>query len=119
MFPLACWLGLGSVASAGLPDGDAPKEKAKGGSTTSTSRTDALGDPLPAGAIMRIGSNRLRHQGSVYAVAVSPDDKIVASACNSPEDRSICYWSATTGELLRKIPLPSESGWNGKNIEFS
>jgi hypothetical protein len=43
----------------------APKKKPE--------RTDALGDPLPPGALLRIGTTRLRHQGVVSGVTFSPD----------------------------------------------
>jgi RNA polymerase sigma factor (sigma-70 family) len=42
-------------------------------------RSDRFGDPLPAGALTRLGSIRLRHGGHVMAVAFTPDGKSVVS----------------------------------------
>jgi RNA polymerase sigma factor (sigma-70 family) len=42
-------------------------------------RVDRHGDPLPAGALFRFGSVRLRHDSSICASAFSPDGKILAT----------------------------------------
>src|SRR5260370_42073964 len=62
-------------------------------------RTDQFGDLLPTGAIVRCGTNRLRHDGAVYSVKFTPDGKSVVSA---GEDQTIRVWDKATGkELLR------------------
>jgi WD40 repeat protein len=62
--------------------------------------TDQYGDPLPPGAVARLGTLRLRHLGRVHKVAITPDDKILASA---GEDDLIRFWDLTTGRPIRLL----------------
>ena len=41
--------------------------------------TDALGDPLPTAARLRLGTLRFRHPSSVVDLALSKDEKTVVS----------------------------------------
>src|SRR5262249_18266022 len=83
-----------------------------------TARTDALGDPLPPGAVLRIGTLRRQHQGPVGGIALSPDGKLVASYSSS--DGCLRVWSAATGKELRRLGVPNYGGFfHRKNIVFS
>jgi len=60
-------------------------------------RLDRHGDPLPEGAIARLGTLRLR-QGRFHALSYSPDGSTLASA-NAGEPMRL--WDVKTGRLLR------------------
>jgi RNA polymerase sigma factor (sigma-70 family) len=85
-------------ASAGGPAGAdrrdaAPPEKGK----------DMHGDPLPPGALMRLGTLRRRAVGA--KLAVSADGKSIVSV---RAGKGIRIWDAATGELRQARELPGE-----------
>jgi WD40 repeat protein len=67
-------------------------------------RGDALGDPLPPGAIARLGTLRFKQDvgDDVYAVAYSPDGKRVASRGLAGP---VYVWEADTGKELRRLKV--------------
>jgi RNA polymerase sigma factor (sigma-70 family) len=64
--------------------------------------TDLYGDPLPTGAVARLGSLRFYHRKHLERVTLSPDGKLVASTAREDGNR---LWDASTG---RELPLRQE-----------
>jgi WD40 repeat protein len=58
-------------------------------------------DPLPKGAVARLGSYRFRHFPAVTALVYSPDGKLLVSAGGN--DATVRIWKADTGELLHLL----------------
>jgi WD40 repeat protein len=67
-----------------------------------TPLTDGLGDPLPPGAIMRLGTTRWRPGGYVSEMAFSPDGTRLVSWSTG----ALTIWDADTGKELRRVDLP-------------
>jgi RNA polymerase sigma factor (sigma-70 family) len=62
---------------------------------------DRFGDPLPAGAIARLGTVRFRYDGAVFALAFSPNGKTLAGSTTS----CVYLWDAGTGKELHRLPV--------------
>jgi RNA polymerase sigma factor (sigma-70 family) len=73
--------------------------------------TDREGFPLPAEALARVGSGRLRHGRDVFHLEYSPDGSLLASSgCGR-----LRVWEARTGNFVREIEVPDISSfWTGR-----
>jgi RNA polymerase sigma factor (sigma-70 family) len=99
----AVMLGLGALgvglaarpAAPPVPPGPpaAAREAARG-------QRDTHGDPLPAGAVLRLGTVRLRHLRDVHTVAFDQGGKVLLS---SGDDDVLRFWDAATGRPLRRL----------------
>jgi RNA polymerase sigma factor (sigma-70 family) len=66
----------------------------------STPRADRGSDPLPAGAVLRLGSLRLRHKTRINSLAfASGGDVLIAAG----DEGTIHFWKPATGEKLRSL----------------
>ena len=66
--------------------------------------TDRNGDPLPTGALARLGTLRWRHAEPVRFVAFLPDGKAVLTG---GLDNTLRLWDRATGKELRRFTLPA------------
>jgi RNA polymerase sigma factor (sigma-70 family) len=106
-------VGLGAGFLKSLPAGTAASGLAGTGQVGALAnpgqgqaRLDRLGDSLPAGAIMRLGSARLRQPGRVTAIAFTTDGKQLVSAGN----HVIRVWDAATGKEVRQLEAINITG---------
>jgi RNA polymerase sigma factor (sigma-70 family) len=83
----------GAAAAPGQPEkADAPE-----------ARRDLHGDPLPAGALVRLGTVRLRHAGPPGGVAFHPDGKHLLTAAGG----AAVLWDRATGREVRRFGAPA------------
>jgi WD40 repeat protein len=73
---------------------------------------DFLGDSLPAGAVARLGTTRLRHK-STTSLRFSADNKELATTgiawdSHGKTVSAIRWWDAATGRLLRELQFPGQ-----------
>jgi RNA polymerase sigma factor (sigma-70 family) len=84
---------------------------------------DRFGDPLPPGALARLGTVRFRHGGAVFSVAYSPDGKKLVTG-SGDQDCTLRLWDAKTGRELLRVEHPKGQIYsvafsaNGKLVAF-
>src|SRR5207248_1377814 len=89
-----------------------PPAPAAAARTADPPRTDPHGDPLPPGAIARIGSLRWRHHeeyGNQLLVVPSPTGKLVATAAVGVG--AIRVWDLADGRRLCEFPWEQSAGY--------
>jgi WD40 repeat protein len=91
---LACVTVL--IGLAGAAGGERPAVARSG--TNPVPRTDRHGDPLPPGAIARLGGLRLQHGGGISNLLFTCDGKGLISAGSEPLIR---LWDPATGKEVR------------------
>ncbi|MGH7171594.1 MAG: WD40 repeat domain-containing protein, partial [Gemmataceae bacterium] len=83
---------------APISQAERPVDPPKAEDAKPARRVDRHGDPLPPGALVRLGTVRLRQQGRSFAF--SPDSKRIASTCS---DGFVRIWDAATGQERRRL----------------
>jgi RNA polymerase sigma factor (sigma-70 family) len=94
---LAGGAGLAALP-APAPAPEPPEPPAAKPDAEPPARADA--DPLPAGALMRFGSTRLRHGQAVGALAFAKDGKAILSGS---VDRTVSLWELPSGKELKRF----------------
>lgn len=64
-------------------------------------KLDRHGDPLPAGAVTRYGTVRLRHGAEVRAMSFTPDGKLLCTMSGTED--SIKLWDVATGKSVASV----------------
>src|SRR5438876_3756927 len=69
------------------------------GETTARVAVDSYGDPLPDGALARLGTVRLRHGDAGARIVFSKDGKQLASAGQD----GVAIWEVSSGKRVQHI----------------
>ena len=73
-------------------------------------RLDLHGNPLPEGALARLGTVRMHHGGPVRSLLYSPDGKTVISGSDmydsSGSTQTIRCWDVNSGKEVRQFVIP-------------
>jgi WD40 repeat protein len=72
-------------------------------------RTDRYGDPLPRGAVGRLGTVRFRQGQAIEAMALSRDGKILVTGSGALFG-TLCQWDVATGHKARRLQ-PADDGF--------
>jgi RNA polymerase sigma factor (sigma-70 family) len=98
-----------TAAGAGLLFGPWPQPPESGPPVVENvkPKTDLFGDPLPDGAVARIGTTRLAHNQPIGSLSFSADGKRLASS----DWGEVRLWDVATGRELRR--------WKGANPTLS
>jgi WD40 repeat protein len=99
MLGVAVWLtgaGIGPLSSVG----QVPRTPETG---PAQARADLHGDPLPAGALARLGTTRLRHGADITFLGFGPDGTTLLTASR---DNTLRLWDLATGKEIRRFAPP-------------
>jgi RNA polymerase sigma factor (sigma-70 family) len=105
------------AAAESDPEDKTPAAAKTAEKAASSARVDAQGDPLPEGAILRLGSIRYRTGAGINHAALSPDGKLLAAA----SEPGITLFDLATGKPrhLRESAVPNGFDTLGSKLAFS
>ncbi len=90
-----------------LPEPAGEGKQPKQAASEEHPRNDLHSDPLPPGAVARLGTVRFRHEGMLGPFAISPDGKTLA-AVSLMFGKSVAFWDISTGRLTRRLTFDHE-----------
>ena len=96
------------------PGGAAPEAKPVE-AKPAEAKADLHGDPLPGGALVRMGTLRWRHPGAVNFVGYTKDGANLVTGCT---DGLYRVWEVATGKELRRFGKP-QAGANVVNVRVN
>jgi WD40 repeat protein len=99
---------LGIVLATGFVSvAQAADERPVAAARPASGKTDLYGDPLPAGALARLGTLRWRHGGPVTFVGFADRDKHLITAC---ADGFFRVWDVASGREVRRFGKGNDQG---------
>ncbi len=114
---LGTGIGLAFSGPAAQPKAPPPApraEPAREADAPLAARNDRIGDPLPEGALQRLGSRRLRHSGfAITLLAIPGQDEGKLLSANK---EGIGLWDAGSGQLVRWFDSKWEDISTGSNF---
>lgn len=106
---------LGAGAVGLVASNAAPPEVARQAlAAPSTEEPKADAEPLPAGAVARLGTTRLRHAGQIESTAISPDGSLLASG---GQEGIVRLWDVSTGKPVREFSIKGDGSASSKVLE--
>jgi WD40 repeat protein len=87
-----------------------PRVSGKFPSWDESARIDCYGDPLPVGAVARLGSTRFLVPSRRFdsAIAFAPDGKSVATTFSDDDDSGVSLLELPSGRTLRRLVVPGK-----------
>jgi RNA polymerase sigma factor (sigma-70 family) len=110
-------LGIGSaVLTHGSPPARRPEAPRKDAppALRNHALTDRFGDPLPEGALTRLGTTRFRLGNGIYSMALAPDGKTAVSVGGNASTQ---FWNVASGREICHIEW--KDGGGGRVVAYS